>query len=144
MLALLKIVLKFSYCFVLAFIFSGLATAQVKPTPAQERMNSVEQRHKLEQRSILNDVKFRSIGPSIMSGRVVDVDADPEDATEFYVAYATGGLRHATNNGHSFILVLDIVDVLCIGEIEVKWNSSSGAIWVGTGVGNNSRSSYAD
>src|SRR5438477_753820 len=143
MLALLKIVLKFSYCFVLTCIFSGLATAQVKPAPAQERMNSVEQRHKLEQRSILNDVKFRSIGPSIMSGRVVDVDADPEDATEFYVAYATGGLWHTTNNGQSFIPVFDSADVLFIGDIAVNWNSSPRTIWVGTGELNSSRSSYA-
>lgn len=27
-----------------------------------------------------------------MSGRVVDIEANPEDPTEFYVAYASGGL----------------------------------------------------
>ena len=39
-----------------------------------------------------------------MSGRVVDLEVNPDDPTEFYVAYATGGLWHSTNNGQSFTL----------------------------------------
>ena len=116
---------------------------QVKPTPAGERMKSVEQRLALEKRSIVNDVKFRSIGPSIMSGRVVDVDVNPVDPTEFYIAYATGGLWHTTNNGQSFAPIFDSLDVLFIGDIAVNWNSSPRIIWVGTGEVNSSRSSYA-
>ena len=34
-----------------------------------------------------------------MSGRVVDLEVNPENSTEFYVAYATGGVWHTTNNG---------------------------------------------
>ena len=117
--------------------------AQVKPTLAGERMKSVEQRLALEKRSIVNDVKFRSIGPSIMSGRVVDVDVNPVDPTEFYIAYATGGLWHTTNNGQSFTPIFDSLDVLFIGDIAVNWNSSPRIIWVGTGEVNSSRSSYA-
>jgi photosystem II stability/assembly factor-like uncharacterized protein len=117
--------------------------AQVKPTPAGERMKSVEQRLLLEKRSIVNDVKFRSIGPNIMSGRVVDVDVNPVDPTEFYIAYATGGLWHTTNNGQSFIPIFDSLDVLFIGDIAVNWNSSPRIVWVGTGEVNSSRSSYA-
>jgi hypothetical protein len=118
-------------------------SAQVKPTPAAERMKSVEQRLSLEKKSILNEVKFRSVGPNIMSGRVVDVDVNPVDPTEFYVAYATGGLWHTTNNGQSFTPIFDSLDVLFIGDIAVNWNSSPRIIWVGTGEVNSSRSSYA-
>jgi photosystem II stability/assembly factor-like uncharacterized protein len=117
--------------------------AQAGPTPAAERMKSVEQRHASEKKSIVNDVKFRSIGPSIMSGRVVDVDVNPLDPTEFYVAYATGGLWHTTNNGQSFTPIFDSVDVLFIGDIAVNWNASPRIIWAGTGEVNSSRSSYA-
>jgi len=120
-----------------------LTQAQVKPTPAAERMKSVEQRLALEKRSIVNDVKFRSIGPNIMSGRVADVDVNPADPTEFYVAYATGGLWHTTNNGQSFAPIFDSLDVLFIGDIAVNWNASPRIIWVGTGEVNSSRSSYA-
>jgi photosystem II stability/assembly factor-like uncharacterized protein len=123
-------------------IYSSIP-AQVKPTPAGERMKSVEQRISLEKKSIVNEVKFRNIGPNIMSGRVVDVDVNPVDPTEFYIAYATGGLWHTTNNGQSFAPIFDSLDVLFIGDIAVNWNSSPRIIWVGTGEVNSSRSSYA-
>ena len=33
-----------------------------------------------------------NIGPTVMSGRVVDLDVNPNDPANFYVAYASGGL----------------------------------------------------
>jgi photosystem II stability/assembly factor-like uncharacterized protein len=117
--------------------------AQVMPTPAAERMKAAEQRQKLEKASVLNDIAFRNIGPSIMSGRVVDIDANPEDPTEFYVAYSTGGLWYTTNNGQSFTPIMDSLDVLFIGDIAVNWSAKTRIIWVGTGEANSSRSSYA-
>lgn len=126
---------------VLCSFITNLLWSQVNPTPAAERMLGLEQRRKLEARSLLNEIPFRNIGPSIMSGRVVDVDANPEDPTEFYVAYATGGLWHTTNNGQSFTPIMDSLDMLFIGDIAVNWQSKT--IWVGTGEVNSSRSSYA-
>ena len=55
-----------------------------------------------------------------MSGRVVDLDVNPKDPTEFYVAYATGGLWHTTNNGQSFIPLFDHQDIIGIGDIAVN------------------------
>lgn len=108
---------------------------------ATERLKKIQQRQLLSQRSLVDDVKFRNIGPSIMSGRVTDVEVNPEDPTEFYVAYATGGLWHTLNNGQSFVSIFDSVDVLTIGDIAVDWRTRT--IWVGTGEVNSSRSSYA-
>jgi hypothetical protein len=121
------------------------AFAQVMPTPASERMKAVEQRQKLEKASVLNDIAFRNVGPSIMSGRVVDLDVNPEDPTEFYVAYSTGGLWQTTNNGQSFTPIMDSLDIIFIGDIAVNWSApaASRIIWVGTGEANSSRSSYA-
>ena len=132
--------------FHILFIFTGLVisnftTAQVAATPAEERMKAITQRKTLEARSVINDIQFRNIGPSIMSGRVVDLDVNPDDPTEFYVAYATGGLWHTTNNGQSFTPIMDSLDILFIGDIAVNWQTR--AIWVGTGEVNSSRSSYA-
>lgn len=114
---------------------------QVNPTSAEERLKGLQQRKMLEERSVLNSIKFRNIGPAIMSGRVVDIDANPDDPTEFYVAYATGGLWHTTNNGQSFTPVFDSADVIGIGDIAVNWKTKT--IWVGTGEVNSSRSSYS-
>jgi photosystem II stability/assembly factor-like uncharacterized protein len=76
-----------------------------------------------------------------MSGRVVDIEVNPQDPTEFYVAYASGGLWHTQNNGQSFASIFDSVDVLTIGDIAVNWQNRH--IWVGTGEVNSSRSTYA-
>ena len=116
-----------------------VALAQPAPTPAAERLKVTEQRKALKSRSLLNDIPFRNIGPSIMSGRVVDIDANPTDPTEFYVAYATGGLWHTKNNGQSFTPIMDNLEMLFIGDIAVNWKTR--AIWVGTGEVDSSRSS---
>ena len=115
--------------------------AQIKATSAQERLKTIDQRKQLLSRSTLNETSFRNIGPSIMSGRVVDIEVNPQDPTEFYVAYASGGLWHTQNNGQSFAPIFDSVDVLTIGDIAVNWHNRH--IWVGTGEVNSSRSTYA-
>ncbi len=125
------------------FLFSNNLFAQVQPTPAAERMKVTAQRDALQKKSVLNDIPFRNIGPTIMSGRVVDIDANPADPTEFYVAYATGGLWYTKNNGQSFVPIMDSLDILFIGDIAVNWSSAKRIIWVGTGEVNSSRSSYA-
>ncbi len=111
-------------------------------TPASKRMEGFEQRKKLEQISLISNLQFRSIGPTIMSGRVVDVDVSPDDPTHFYVAYASGGLWVTYNNGQSFKPVFDHEAVMTIGDIAVDWKHGE-IIWVGTGENNSSRSSYS-
>ncbi|MDX2048570.1 MAG: hypothetical protein SFU87_17420, partial [Chitinophagaceae bacterium] len=130
-----------SFIFVFSTLFQ-LCFSQIKPTSAEERWKGLQKRKLLEQKSLLKDVKFRNVGPVTMSGRVVDLEVNPEDPTEFYVAYASGGLWHTINNGLSFNSIFDSADVLTIGDIAVNW-SGNRVIWVGTGEVNSSRSSYA-
>jgi len=129
-----------------AILFVSILTfqpviAQVNATTAADRLNGLKERKLLQSKSLLKDIKFRNIGPSVMSGRVVDVDVNPNDPTEFYVAYATGGMWHTKNNGQSFVPVFDSEDVIGIGDIAVNWHDNE--IWVGTGEANSSRSSYS-
>lgn len=93
------------------------------------------------QNSFFNKVTAKNIGPTIMSGRVVDVAVNPKNPTEFYVAYASGGLWYTNNNGTSFEPVMDSAETINCGSVSVDW--TSGTIWVGTGEVNSSRSSYA-
>src|SRR5687767_1572317 len=85
------------FTFVSTLTFTGYS--QVRYTTGEERLNGLKQRKALEENSLLGKVKFRNIGPSLMGGRVVDLDVNPKDPTEFYLAYASGGLWHTTNNG---------------------------------------------
>ncbi len=95
----------------------------------------------LAQNSSLDAIEFQSIGPTIMSGRIVDLAVNPQNPAEFYAAYASGGLWYTNNNGTSFTPVMDSAETINCGSVTVDWNS--GIIWVGTGEVNSSRSSYS-
>ena len=95
----------------------------------------------IAQTSLFNQVKATNIGPTIMSGRVVDIAVNPKNPSEFYVAYASGGLWYTQNNGTSFSPVMDKATTINCGALAVDWNL--GSLWVGTGEINASRSSYA-
>ena len=95
----------------------------------------------MAQSTLFDALKFKNIGPTVMSGRVVDIAINPNNPIEFYVAYATGGLWYTKNNGTSFTPIMDTAATINCGSVAVDWQS--GAIWVGTGEVNASRSSYS-
>ena len=69
------------------------------PTPASVRAGVADERAVLDAASWTSGLELRNVGPSVMSGRVVDV-AVVEDT--IYVAYATGGLWKSINHGTTF------------------------------------------
>ena len=104
-----------------------------------DRLESFQQLSQAE--SFLDSVKFRNVGPSIMSGRVVDLAVNPDNPNEFFVAYASGGVWYTVNNGVSFNPVFDHEATHTIGALAMNWDDN--ILWVGTGEVNSSRSSYA-
>jgi photosystem II stability/assembly factor-like uncharacterized protein len=121
--------------------FSIICYGQQSATPSSIMEMAVQEKVQLEKTSLVKNVPFENIGPSIMSGRVTDLEVNPDNSTEFYVAYASGGLWHTTNNGTTFTPILDTAQTQTIGDIAVDWKTRT--IWVGTGENNASRSSYA-
>lgn len=128
--------LPLAYC-----LLPFLAIAQPGPTPAATRLQTLEQRNDLRKNSLLTALEPQSIGPSIFSCRVTDIDANPADPTHFYAAYASGGLWYTESNGTRFQPVFDHEASMTIGDIAVDWKNN--VVWVGTGEANSSRSSYA-
>jgi photosystem II stability/assembly factor-like uncharacterized protein len=119
-----------------------LSTAQNPlPSDSQEIQTSLKKMEQMAQTSPFKNLVFNNIGPTVMSGRVVDVDVNPADPTEMLVAYASGGLWHSNNNGTSFTPIMDNASTVNLGDIAVDWDSKT--IWAGTGENNSSRSSYA-
>ncbi|ADV48911.1 hypothetical protein Celal_1602 [Cellulophaga algicola DSM 14237] len=115
--------------------------AQNSPSSSEDVLNALHQKEQLTNSSIVKNIPFTNVGPTVMSGRVVDVDVNPQNPTEFYVGYASGGVWHTKNNGTTFTPILDNAPTQNVGDIAVDWNN--GIIWVGTGENNASRSSYA-
>nr|HPI54384.1 hypothetical protein [Chitinophagaceae bacterium] len=126
----------FHSLFILCFCWSINSQAQ---TSASQRLSSLDTLR--QQVSPFDGIKFRNIGPSIMSGRVTDIEVNPTNPNEFYVAYASGGVWHSTNNGQSMQPIFDHESSMTIGDMAMDWKS--GHLWVGTGEVNSSRSSYA-
>jgi photosystem II stability/assembly factor-like uncharacterized protein len=135
----MKNLLTLSLLFISFSLFSQLT--QPPFTPAVERIKSLEKRKALEDASLVSNVPFRSVGPTVFSGRVSDMDVWEKDPTHFYVGYASGGLWKTENNGQSFTPLFDKEIVMTIGDIAVNWEKN--ILWVGSGEVNSSRSSYA-
>jgi photosystem II stability/assembly factor-like uncharacterized protein len=96
----------------------------------------------------LAELPWRSIGPAVTSGRVVDL-AVPEGPQEqlgkrpgdlFYVASASGGVWKTINAGTTWEPIFDRQGSSSIGDIAVA-PSNLNILWVGTGEANNQRSS---
>lgn len=122
-------------------LFSLSVVAQEKAATANQILEAVNTQKALKEASLVKNIPFEAIGPAVMSGRVVALAVNPEQPTEFYVAYASGGVWHTKDNGISFTPIMDNAPTQNIGEIAVHW--PSGTLWVGTGENNASRSSYA-
>ncbi len=134
--------MKINKLFSLILIFSSfLLYGQQPATTSSEVQKALAQKKQMMETSLVKNVPFKNIGPSIMSGRVVDIDVNPENTAEFYVGYASGGVWHTVNNGTTFSPILDSSDTQNVGDIAVDWKNR--IIWVGTGENNSSRSSYA-
>ncbi len=94
--------------------------------------------------SMLSGLKFRSIGPALNSGRIIDLAVNPNNFDEFYVAIASGGVFKTTNHGTTFKPIFDSYGSYSIGCITIDPNNEN-IIWVGSGENNSQRSvSYGD
>ncbi len=81
---------------------------------------------------LLNGLKFRSIGPAFMSGRISDLAIDPKDPKIWFVAVGSGGVWKTVNSGTTFTPIFDKQSSYSIGCITIDPNNSN-VIWVGTG-----------
>ena len=124
--------------FCLAFSLVFAQPSATSPIDIQQTSNELEA---LVATSWVAELPLTNIGPSVMSGRVTDLDVNPNAPHEFYVAYASGGLWYTNNNGTSFTPVMDNSPTQNVGDIAVHWPTHT--IYVGTGENNASRSSYA-
>jgi photosystem II stability/assembly factor-like uncharacterized protein len=87
----------------------------------------------------LAGVKFRNIGPALMSGRIADVKIHPTDRSTWYVAVASGGVWKTTNAGSTWTPIFDHYGSFSIGCVTIDPNNPE-VIWVGTGEDKSQRS----
>ncbi|MFT6338056.1 MAG: photosystem II stability/assembly factor-like uncharacterized protein [Halioglobus sp.] len=79
-----------------------------------------------------SNLKFRDIGPALMSGRIADVVINPADESQWYVAVGSGGVWKTDNAGNTFTPIFDGEDCYSTGCVTID-PSNDQVIWVGTG-----------
>lgn len=89
--------------------------------------------------STISGLKFRSVGPALMSGRIVDIAVNPFNYNEFYIAVACGGVWKTSNAGTTWTPVFEKEKSFSIGCIAINPKNPN-IVWVGTGENNSQRS----
>ncbi len=92
----------------------------------------------------LSGLKFRSIGPALMSGRICDFAVNPENKSQYYVAVCSGGVWKTDNAGTTYKPIFDSQGSYSVGCVTIDPNNPY-TIWVGSGENNSQRSvSFGD
>lgn len=115
-----------------SFFLLGLILTGVTPAASAAEKPNYE--------TILQNLKWRELGPAITGGRVDDIAVVENDPNIVYVGIASGGVWRTTNGGTTWEPIFDNEGVSTIGAVTVAPSDPS-IIWVGTGEPNNRQSS---
>ncbi len=77
-------------------------------------------------------LKFRSIGPAFMSGRISDIAIHPEDENIWYLAVGSGNVWKTENAGITWTPIFDDQGSYSIGCVTIDPKNPN-VVWVGTG-----------
>ena len=117
---------------------------QLTTLKAQTNTGNISTKNNALKSENFNGLKFRSIGPALTSGRVVDFAVNPNNSKEYFVAAAAGGVWKTVNGGITYDPVFEHEGSFSIGCVVYDPNNTN-VIWVGSGENNNQRSaSYGD
>jgi photosystem II stability/assembly factor-like uncharacterized protein len=84
------------------------------------------------QENPLSNLHIRTIGPTTMSGRIVDLEVLDVNPDVFYVASSTGGLWKTTTRGVTFRSMTDDLPTHSIGDVAVH-QVDTARVWLGMG-----------
>jgi photosystem II stability/assembly factor-like uncharacterized protein len=110
----------------LTFLFSSETTAQRN----KKQKTTVTSSSVLD--SVINGLKFRSIGPAFMSGRIADIEIHPNNENIWYVAVGSGGVWKTVNAGTTWTPIFDDQPTYSIGTIALDPQNPN-IVWVGSG-----------
>ena len=134
-----RVLFAFSVCILVPLSL----VAQDKPTDQLEKKagdteEKAESKNVVDTKLLAGALKWRSIGPAFMSGRIGDVAIDPVEPNTWYVAVASGGLWKTTNAGTTFKPIFDNKPSYSMGCVSID-PSNHNTVWLGTGENNGGR-----
>ena len=126
------------------FASSHSLAAPSRSRPARANTRTSTGADSLLKGGSFNGLAFRSIGPAVNSGRVVDIAVAPNDRFTWYLAVASGGVWKTVNAGTTWEPIFDHEKSYSIGCVAVDPKHPL-TVWVGSGENNSQRSvSYGD
>jgi len=87
----------------------------------------------------LTGLSWRSLGPTVTTGRIADIAIDPKTPSTWYVASAIGGLWKTLDRGASWTPIFDSYSSFSMGCVTVDPKDSN-TVWLGTGENLSQRS----
>ena len=117
----------FTFSILIAFLF--LITTTVSVSQKKDKGTDTDT---LLTDKIFKGLKFRNIGPAMMSGRVSDIAIDPENENVWYVTMGSSGIWKTKNAGVTWEPIFDDEKSFSIGCVTIDPNNHY-VIWVGTG-----------
>ena len=135
-------------CLLIVAGFAAVMIAQgnqaVSQTDPQQRLKWFDEHQAMKARSPFKDMKWQFVGPTNVSGRVIDVAVVTPRGKYYtiYAASATGGLWRTENDGTSWEPIWDQGPSASIGDVTLA-PSNQNIVWIGTGEANIFRSSNA-
>jgi len=105
------------FAFLTLCIFCGAVSAY-----SAEKMSS----------GTFSGLKWRSVGPALMSGRIADIAVDPVKPNTWFVAAGSGNLWKTVNAGTTWKPIFENYDSYSIGCVAIDPNNRH-VIWVGSG-----------
>lgn len=119
-------------------------SAAVSPKKTDKKAETSKKEDAKLSAATLGGLNFRSLGPALTSGRVIDLAVHPTDPDTFYVAAAAGGVWKTTNHGVSWTPIFDDQGSYSIGCVTLDPRNPN-TVWVGSGENNSQRSvGYGD
>ena len=123
--------LLFALAIAVALAATAVVGAGQGPASASDRLTA----------DVLKGLELRSIGPTVSTGRVIDIQIDPKNPSVWYVVPAFGGVWKTENRGITFAPIFDEggSHTLCCIAIDPK---DSNVLYLGTGESNSQRSAH--
>jgi photosystem II stability/assembly factor-like uncharacterized protein len=115
---------------------------KVEGTDPAQRLKWFDQHAAMKAQTPYKDLKWRFIGPDIISGRCTTIAVPKGDKKAIYIGTASGGLWKTVNTGVTWEPLFDEMPTPSIGALAIP-DTQPNTIWVGTGEANILRGSMA-
>jgi GGDEF domain-containing protein len=133
----MRLVIHGAAALILGSFSSSLLAQRAATPPGSDTANKITS-------ATLSGLRFRTLGPALTSGRIVDIAIHPANKGTWYIAAASGGVWKTANAGTTWTPIFDEQGSYSIGALAIDPKDPL-TVWVGTGENNSQRSvGYGD